>query len=74
VQRSTNDHPLLAPRDDLAGLLCVRDPHLRVLTFDFDVTELMAVRTTDDLRTPRHHVESTWSLSAPERRGAGAIR
>jgi hypothetical protein len=39
-------------KDDLAELLCVRDPRLRVLTFDFDVTELMSVRNADDLATP----------------------
>jgi hypothetical protein len=39
-------------KDDLARLLCIRDPRLRVLTFDFDVTNLMAVRNADDLRTP----------------------
>jgi glycosyltransferase involved in cell wall biosynthesis len=36
-------------KDDLAGLVCVRDPRSRVLAFDFDVTELMSVRNTDDL-------------------------
>jgi hypothetical protein len=40
-------------KDDLAGLLCVRDPRLRMLTFDFDVTELTAVRNADDLATPQ---------------------
>jgi hypothetical protein len=34
---------------DLAHLLCVRDPRLRVVAFDFDVTELMSVRNVDDL-------------------------
>jgi glycosyltransferase involved in cell wall biosynthesis len=38
--------------DDLAGLICVRDPRLRVLAFDFDVAELMSVRTAVDLATP----------------------
>jgi glycosyltransferase involved in cell wall biosynthesis len=39
-------------KDDLAGLACVRDPCLRVLTFDFDVTELMRVQNADDLLVP----------------------
>jgi hypothetical protein len=39
-------------KDGLAGMLCVRDPRLWVLTFDFDVTELMALRQADDLATP----------------------
>jgi len=39
-------------KDDLAELLSVRDPRLRVLTFDFDVMELMSVRNADDLATP----------------------
>jgi hypothetical protein len=39
-------------KDDLAGLVCVRDPRLRMLTFDFDVTELMSVRNANDLATP----------------------
>jgi glycosyltransferase involved in cell wall biosynthesis len=39
-------------KDDLAGLVCVRDPCLRVLTFDFDVTELMRVQNADDLLVP----------------------
>ena len=38
--------------DDLADLICVRDPRLRALAFDFDVTALMAVRAADDLATP----------------------
>ena len=38
--------------DDLADLICVRDPHLRALAFDFDVAALTAVRTADDLATP----------------------
>jgi glycosyltransferase involved in cell wall biosynthesis len=38
--------------DDLADLICVRDPHLRVLAFDFDVGALAAVRTADDLAKP----------------------
>jgi hypothetical protein len=38
--------------DDLADLICVRDPHLRALAFDFDVAVLTAVRTADDLATP----------------------
>ena len=38
--------------DDLADLICVRDPCLRALAFDFDVTALTAVRTVDDLATP----------------------
>jgi glycosyltransferase involved in cell wall biosynthesis len=38
--------------DDLADLICVRDPLLRALAFDFDVTALTAVRTADDLATP----------------------
>src|SRR5262249_48964041 len=37
---------------DLADLVCVRDPSVRTLAFDFDVVELMAVRSTDDLMTP----------------------
>ena len=45
---------------DLAGLVCLRDPRLRLLAFDFDVAELMAVRTAADLaatRTPgRSHI------------------
>jgi glycosyltransferase involved in cell wall biosynthesis len=40
-------------RNDLAGLVCVRDPCLRVLTFEFDVTELTSVRNADDLLVPR---------------------
>jgi glycosyltransferase involved in cell wall biosynthesis len=39
-------------KDDLAGLVCVRDWRMRVLTFDFDVTELMSVRNARDLATP----------------------
>jgi hypothetical protein len=38
--------------DDVAGLICDRDPHLRVLAFDFDVGALAAVRTADDLAKP----------------------
>lgn len=38
--------------DDLAGLVCIRDPRLRVLVFDFEVADLMAVRTANDLATP----------------------
>jgi hypothetical protein len=38
--------------DDLAGLICVRDPHLRALAFDFDVGALAAVRTAEDLAKP----------------------
>jgi len=37
---------------DLAGLVCTRDPRLRVLAFDFDVAELMSVRNADDLAAP----------------------
>ena len=37
---------------DLADLVCVRDPSLRTLAFDFDVAELMAVRSADDLMMP----------------------
>jgi glycosyltransferase involved in cell wall biosynthesis len=36
-------------RDDLASMVCLRAPCLRVLTFDFDVTDLMSVRDADDL-------------------------
>jgi len=39
-------------KDDLAGLVCVLDPCLRVLTFEFDVTELMSVRNANDLLVP----------------------
>ncbi len=39
-------------KDDLAGFVSVRDPRLRVLTFDFDVTELVSVRNADDLAAP----------------------
>jgi glycosyltransferase involved in cell wall biosynthesis len=39
-------------KDDVAELLCARDPRLRVLTFDFEVTELMSVRNADDLAAP----------------------
>lgn len=35
--------------DDLAGLVPVRDPRLRVLQFDFDVSQFMAVRSIADL-------------------------
>jgi glycosyltransferase involved in cell wall biosynthesis len=35
--------------DDLAGLLPLRDPRLRVLDFDFDVADYMRVRTAADL-------------------------
>jgi glycosyltransferase involved in cell wall biosynthesis len=35
--------------DDLADLICVRDPCVRVLAFDFDVAELVSVGTADDL-------------------------
>jgi glycosyltransferase involved in cell wall biosynthesis len=38
--------------DDLAALVCVRDPRLRALTFDIDVAALAAVRTADDLAAP----------------------
>jgi glycosyltransferase involved in cell wall biosynthesis len=38
--------------DDLADLICVRDPHLRALAFDFDVAALTAVRTAADLARP----------------------
>ena len=38
--------------DDLADLICVRDPHLRTLAFDFDVAALTAVRTAADLARP----------------------
>jgi len=38
--------------DDLADLICVRDPRLRALAFDFDVAALTAVRTADDLAMP----------------------
>jgi hypothetical protein len=38
--------------DDVADLICVRDPHLRLLAFDFDVAALAAVRTVDDLAKP----------------------
>jgi glycosyltransferase involved in cell wall biosynthesis len=38
--------------DDLAGLVCVLDPCLRVLTFEFDVTELMSVRNANDFLVP----------------------
>jgi glycosyltransferase involved in cell wall biosynthesis len=41
-----------ATRSDLAGLVCVRDPRLRVVEFDFDVMDLMKVRTADDLAVP----------------------
>lgn len=37
--------------DELVDLICVRDPCLRVLAFDFDVAELRSVRTADDLAT-----------------------
>jgi len=33
-------------------LVCVRDPRLRVLTFEFDVTGLMSIRSADDLAAP----------------------
>jgi hypothetical protein len=39
-------------RDELANLICVRDPSLRVLAFEFGVRELMAVRTVEDLAVP----------------------
>jgi glycosyltransferase involved in cell wall biosynthesis len=38
--------------DDLADLICVRDPHLRALSFDFDVGALATVGTADDLAEP----------------------
>ena len=38
--------------EDLADLICVRDPCLRALAFDFDVAALTAVRTADDLAKP----------------------
>jgi glycosyltransferase involved in cell wall biosynthesis len=38
--------------DDLADLICVRDPHMRALAFDFDVAALTAVRTAADLARP----------------------
>jgi len=38
--------------DDLADLICVRDPHLRTLAFDFDVAALTAVRIAADLARP----------------------
>jgi glycosyltransferase involved in cell wall biosynthesis len=38
--------------NDLADLICVRDPHLRALAFDFDVGALAAARTADDLAKP----------------------
>lgn len=38
--------------DDLAGLISLRAPRLRVLEFDFDVAKLTAVRTANDLATP----------------------
>jgi hypothetical protein len=37
--------------DDLAGMLPLRDPRLRVLEFDYDVSEFMGVRTGADLPT-----------------------
>ena len=39
-------------KNDLPGLVCVRDPRLRVLTFEFDVTGLMSIRSADDLAAP----------------------
>jgi hypothetical protein len=36
-------------QDDLTRLVCARDPALRVLSFDFDVVELITVRTIEDL-------------------------
>ncbi|HLK84749.1 MAG TPA: glycosyltransferase [Xanthobacteraceae bacterium] len=39
-------------KGDLADLICVREPRLRVLAFDFDVTELLSVRNADDLASP----------------------
>jgi len=39
-------------RDDLADLVCVRDPRLRVLAFDFDAAELVSIRSADDLAAP----------------------
>jgi glycosyltransferase involved in cell wall biosynthesis len=38
-------------RDELAGRVCVRDPRLRQLAFDFDVAALMTVRTAEDIAT-----------------------
>jgi glycosyltransferase involved in cell wall biosynthesis len=39
-------------KGDLAGLVCERDERLRLLTFDFDVAELIAVQNGDDLGRP----------------------
>jgi glycosyltransferase involved in cell wall biosynthesis len=39
-------------KDDLADLVCVRDPRLRVLAFDFDVAEFMSIQSADDLASP----------------------
>src|SRR5262249_2828381 len=42
-------HRWAMAEDDLAGLVPLRDPRLRVLDFDYDVAGFMQVRTADDL-------------------------
>jgi glycosyltransferase involved in cell wall biosynthesis len=58
--------------DDLADLICVRDPGVRVLGFDFDVAELVAVRTAADLAAPpslrRSHIVAFGRPDGEDRR------
>jgi hypothetical protein len=63
-------------RADLADLVCVRDQRLRVLAFDFDVTELMSVRNAHDLAAPpssRRSYILAFGLSGPVRRSPLAV-
>jgi glycosyltransferase involved in cell wall biosynthesis len=39
-------------KDDLPRLVCIRDPALRVLSFDFDVAELISVQASEDFARP----------------------
>jgi glycosyltransferase involved in cell wall biosynthesis len=55
---------------DLAGLVPLRDPQLRVLEFDYDVTDFMKVRTVADLpasATPRRSYIVALACSGGER-------
>jgi hypothetical protein len=56
--------------DDLAGLVPLRDPRLRVLEFDYDVADFMKVRTVADLPaspTPRRSYIVALACSGGER-------
>jgi glycosyltransferase involved in cell wall biosynthesis len=55
--------------EDLADSICVRDPRLRLLAFDFDVTGLTSVRTAEDLAMPpasrRSHIVAFGRSAGP---------